>query len=79
MTTIKLSGGDFGDDVMILKCDLTRAESGVQWHAGDGEWQSSQYQCADCGHSDEGLFEVGKQIAAVALELPSVECEWVVL
>ena len=75
-TTIKLFDGDFGSDVMVLSCDLTRSESPVQWHSGDGEWQSSQYQCADCRHSAEGMAKIGKQIASVALELPSVDCEW---
>jgi len=76
MTTVKLFDGDFGNDVMVLRCNLSQASSPVQWHSGDGEWQSSQYQCADCRHSTAGMVEIGKQIAAVALELPEVDCDW---
>jgi hypothetical protein len=76
MTEIKLFGGDFGGDVMHLQCNLSQASSTVRWHSGDGKWRSSQYQCADCRHRTEGLAEVGRSIAAVALELPQVECEW---
>ena len=76
MATIKLFDGDFGSDVMILRCDLSQASSPVEWHSGDEEWQHSQFQCADCRHSEDGLFEIGKQIAAVALEIPTVDCEW---
>lgn len=77
MTEIMLFDGDFGIDVMYLRCDLTRAESNIQWRATRrDDWVSSQYQCADAYHSNEGMYEIGKQIAAVALELPSVECNW---
>jgi hypothetical protein len=74
VTALKLHGGDLGDDIMVLRCDLTNAAATVEWHNGDGMWVPSQYQCADCHHSINGLVQVGKQIAAVALELPTVAC-----
>lgn len=78
-TTIKLFDGDFGNDTMVLRCNLSQAASPVQWHSGDGDWQPSPYQCADCRHSVEGLVLVGKQIAATQLELAEVNCDYVLL
>jgi hypothetical protein len=78
MTTIKLHGGSFGIEVMLVRCDLARAESPVQvdYNQGGG-WESTQYQCADARHTTAGLVRIGKELAAVALEVPSSEfrCE----
>jgi hypothetical protein len=40
-------------------------------------WESTQFQCADCRHYTSGLIEVGKQLAAQAVEMREDEfsCE----
>jgi len=77
MTTIKLSGGDLGSETVRVRCDLSRAESPVEADYGDG-WQPTQYQCADCRHSNDGLGRIGERLAARACEMDvdGFSCEW---
>lgn len=69
---LKFTGGSLGsNEVLIVKCDLTRAESPVMVDYGMGEgWQPTQYQCADCRHSGDGLERIAFELMSVALELP---------
>lgn len=76
MTTLRLFNGDFGGDEMIVRCNLSEASAPVEWHTGDGEWVPSQYQAADCRHTEAGLARIGKEIAAVQLESATVDCDW---
>ena len=59
-TTVKLSGGDLGPEIMYVRCDLTQASAPIQvdYH-NDGveEWCGSQFQCADTRHTIAGLIE----------------------
>lgn len=78
MTTIKLSGGSFGNEQMLVQCDLSQASAPVLVNYctdHDSEFQSTQYQCADARHTNAGLIEIGKKLAATALEVPSDEFE----
>jgi hypothetical protein len=79
MATIKLSGGSFGDDEMMVRCDLGEAAAPVEARYGNSRqpWESTQYQCADARHTKSGLIEIGKRLAAQALEVPFGEfaCE----
>lgn len=81
MTTIKLYGGDLGNETMLVRCNLSEASAPVQanYMTGEGDgWKSTQYQCADCRHTTAGLVEIGKTLAARAVEMPEDEfgCEW---
>lgn len=77
MTTIKLSGGDLGSETMLVRCDLTRAESPVEvdYQADDSGWVPTNYQCADARHRQSGLVEIGKRLAAQACEMPADDFE----
>lgn len=70
MTTIKLSGGDLGQETMLVRCNLTEASAPVmaQYNPGD-DWSPTQYQCADASHRTSGLIEVAKVLAARAVEM----------
>lgn len=71
MTTIKLSGGDFGPESMLVRCDLSRASAPVEMDVRDGDgWRGTQYQCADARHSSAGLMEIARILAARACEMP---------
>jgi hypothetical protein len=79
MTTIKLYGGDFGGESMLVRCTLSRAESPVEVDYCEGEgWGPTQYQCADTRHTMNGLVTLGKELAADAMQIPSnvLVCEW---
>ena len=71
MTTIKLSGGDLGNEAMLVRCILSEASSPVQvdYQTGNG-WGPTQYQCADTRHRSSGLIGIAKQLAARAVEVP---------
>jgi len=60
MTTIKLYGGDLGNETMLVRCNLTEASAPVQvdYCEGDG-WVGCQYQCAETRHRTSGLVDVG--------------------
>lgn len=78
MTTIKLSGGSFGTGHMLVRCDLSQASAPVQVNYctdRDSEFEGTQYQCADARHTNAGLIEIGKKLAARALEVPADEFE----
>lgn len=71
MTTIKLFGGDMGREAMLVRCRLTRAEAPVEVDYLDGKgWQPTQYQAADARHTVPGLVDLGRRLAAVALDYP---------
>lgn len=75
---VRLHGGDLGGEVMLVRCNLTEASSPVEvdYCEGDG-WVSTQYQCADTSHRLSGLLDIGKILAARAVEMPADEfdCE----
>lgn len=77
--TIRLFDGDLGNEVMLVRCNLTEASSPVEvdYCEGDG-WQGTQYQCADARHYLSGLIEIAKRLAARAVEVPEDEfdCEY---
>ena len=76
MTTIKLSGGDFGGDSMLVRCNLAQASAPIEISADKGRtWSGTQYQCADASHTTNGLIRIGREIAARELEMPAVECD----
>jgi hypothetical protein len=80
MTTIKLFGGDLGNEEMMIRCDLSEASSPVQVDYRNeiqDVWKSTQYQAADVRHRTKGLIAIGKQLAAEAVEMPEDEftCE----
>jgi hypothetical protein len=64
MRTIRLFGGSFGSDEMLVRCDLVQASSPIQFHNGDGEWSPTPYQAADTRQSLGHLVRIGKSIAA---------------
>lgn len=73
-TTIKLTGGDLGREKMMVRCRLANASSPVEVDYCDGDgWVCCQYQCADARHSKAGLIELGKELAARAVEMPTDE------
>lgn len=81
MKTIKLFGGDLGNETMLVRCDLTQASAPVQVDYQNGDdtgWQATQYQCADTRHRVSGLVELAKSIAAAAVEMAESEfkCDW---
>ncbi len=84
MTTIKLFGGDLGNEIMLVRCDLTQASSPMQVDYCNEHgrkpsgWESTQYQCADCRHRTSGMADYAKIIAAQAVEMSAedFDCEW---
>lgn len=77
-TTIKLSGGSFGNEQMLVRCDLSQASAPILVNYctdRDSEFQSTQFQCADARHTNDGLIEIGKKLAATAIEVPANEFE----
>lgn len=79
MTTIKLFDGDLGSDEIMVRCDLSQASSPIEvnYRSNDRDsWESTQYQCADARHRVGGLVEIGKKLAAVAVECgEDFDCE----
>ena len=70
MTTIKLSGGNLGSDQMFVRCNLADAAAPVQVDYDNGcGWTGTQYQCADARHRNSGMIEIGKSLAAAAVEM----------
>lgn len=69
-TTYKLFGGDLGSEQMFVRCDLSQASAPVRVNYDEGNgWDSTQYQCADCRHTDAGLIRIGKLLAADAIQV----------
>ena len=80
MTTIKLFGGDLGNEEMMIRCNLSEASAPVEVdYRNDPEecWKPTQYQAADAWHRIRGLITIGKQLAAEAVQMPEGEfdCE----
>lgn len=77
MTTIKLSGGNLGRETMMIRCDLSQASAPIQVNymndGKDSPWQGTQYQCADARHATSGLINLGKRLAAEAVQEPEDE------
>lgn len=81
MTTIKFFGGDLGNEVMMVRCDLTQASSPVEVDYcndnknGDG-WESTPMQCADMIHSYSRLVAYGERLVAQAIQVneDTVKC-----
>lgn len=77
MAMVKFFGGDFGNHTMFVRCDLRNASNPVEVDCGTGDgFESTQYQCADAGHTLNGLVSIGRQLACVAMELSAVDCDW---
>lgn len=79
MTTIKLFGGDLGNETMLVRCNLSEASSPIQVDYCEGSgWDSTQYQCADARHRKGELADIGKVLAARAVEMSfdEFDCEW---
>jgi hypothetical protein len=68
VTTLKLHGGDFGSDTMLVRCDLSQASAPVEI-AVCQEWKPTKYQCADTRHTVDGLRRIAKELAADELEV----------
>lgn len=78
MTTIRFFGCDLGGEEMHVRCNLAEASAPVEVDYGTGDgWEGTQYQCADARHTTAGLVEIGKILAAQAVEIPADEfsCE----
>lgn len=75
-TTIKLSGGGLGAERMMIRCNLAEASAPVEvdYCNGDGEgFVSTRYQCGDARHTVAGLIEIGKVLAAEAVEMTGAD------
>lgn len=77
MTTIHLTGGDLGDERVMVRCNLAEASAPVEvdYCNGDGRdighgFEPTQYQCADANHTTNGLTVIAKRLAARAVEMP---------
>lgn len=82
-TVIKLFGGDLGSETLLVRCDLSRAESPVQvdyMNDKESTWESTQWQCGDTRHTKNGLAALGETLAAQAVGMSDddFECEWAV-
>ena len=79
MTTIKLTGGDLGREVVFVRAILTNAASNVMVDYCEGAgWEATQYQVAETRHRTSGLAKIGKRLAAEAVgcDTDDFECEW---
>jgi hypothetical protein len=75
MTTITLTGGCLGKETMKVRCDLTQASSPVEvCYSGDG-WGPTQYQCADARHTNRGLEQIARSLAAQACQVPARDAD----
>jgi hypothetical protein len=77
MTTIKLHDGDLGSETILVRCDLREGHNPIEvdYRTGNG-WEPTGQQCAAARHTINGLVKIGKQLAATALEMSEVDCEW---
>ncbi len=79
MRTLKLFGGDFGGEEMLVRCDLVQATSTIEHYCDEaGDWLPTRYQCADAAHQVGQLAEIGRILAAQAFEvdIDNFDCEW---
>lgn len=80
MTTIKVTASNISES-LIVRCDLTRAESPVEVnYLNDGKhspWESTQYQCGNTRHTVKGLTDLGETLLAEALQEPEESLEFV--
>ena len=79
MTTIKLTGGDLGREVVFVRAILTNAASNVMVDYCEGAgWEATQYQVGETRHRTSGLAKVGKWLAAKAVgcDTDDFKCEW---
>lgn len=69
--SIRLSGGDLGNESITVRCDLSRADAFVEIDYCTGEgFVATQYNAAFCHHEPSGLVAAGKILAAQACEVP---------
>lgn len=78
MTILKIRS--YGE-TSYYRCNLAEASSPVQhWCDEDKTWEHTQYQCADCEHTDDGLADIAIRLEAEWNEVPEEEfrneCEW---
>lgn len=76
-TTIKLSGGSFGGEYLLVRCDLAQASSPIETSSDGKEWSGTQYQCADARHTRGGLTSIGRKLAAEQCEV-SMDATYIV-
>ncbi len=70
-TMIEVTSGDMGSESMLVRCNLSQASAHVEVNYGTGDgWEPTQFQCADCRHTVDGLKKIAKTIAAKAVEMP---------
>lgn len=65
MTTIEVTAKIIEKDIqdsLSIRCNLTEAFAPVQVDYGDGEWQGTQYQCADVLHNRALLARLGADL-----------------
>lgn len=80
MTIIRLSGGDLGEHVAYVRCDLSQASSPVLlWDENCEQWDQTQYQCADARHRVSGLVYLGLAILSGDLETSLTVCDHAVM
>lgn len=76
---IVLRGGSLGPgQFCMFRCELAQASAPVvvDWCNEGGRpsgWEATQFQCADCRHSTDGLIELGLRIAAQGVEVSPEE------
>ena len=79
-TTLRFYDGDMGDDTMLVRCDLCQASSPIEanYDPDYDDWSPTQYQCADARHYASGLAEIGKTLAANAMQVPveGFDCQY---
>lgn len=77
MTTVQLSGGALGGEILKVRCDLSQASAPVQVDYGTGDgWEGTQYQCADARHRTSELAAIGQILAEKATQTSGDECDW---
>lgn len=82
MTTIKLFGGDLGEEIMMVRCDLAKMDASIEAdYCNDEGWMPTQYQSPDARHTAIGLAEIGKLVCASTVEIAieQFKCDWEVV
>lgn len=65
---------------LLVRCDLSRAESPVEVHYLEGgDWSPTQYQAGNARHRTSGLAALGTELLIDALQLQpedDQQCDW---